>query len=182
MVVYKVSCLLPLCLPFSRAGDHFLGYSRNRGHFRYTRCFLLRMLLSPNLERTYMSVSPFSDASCVEKARSELDRDIEEGKEFIRSLKTRRNALAPISRLPSELLSEIFTIYAASHNSQDDFTCGTTIAWIGITQVCRHWRAVSSDCARMWANLVFTRNSATEDMILQSNLMSHFQRRGYLTT
>ena len=42
--------------------------------------------------------------------RSSIDREIARLKESIRALKSRRNELSPISRLPAEILCNIFSL------------------------------------------------------------------------
>jgi hypothetical protein len=56
----------------------------------------------------------------------------------ILALKSRRNSLAAISRLPPEILSKIFVCCAA--------TSGLTMDWVKATHVSRHWRTVAMGC------------------------------------
>ncbi|KII85877.1 hypothetical protein PLICRDRAFT_299805 [Plicaturopsis crispa FD-325 SS-3] len=80
----------------------------------------------------------------VEAAREKIDEEIEallRPIRPIRALRTKRNALAPIHRLPTELLSEIF-VYAARAN------------WKGLTSVCSHWRYISLKCPLLWSQLL----------------------------
>ncbi|TFK60886.1 hypothetical protein BDN72DRAFT_751234, partial [Pluteus cervinus] len=65
------------------------------------------------------------------------------------SLRTLRNSLAPVSQIPTELLSKIFV------HSQDcgdisivgeiDLTTRLPISW-----VCRHWREIALATPALW--------------------------------
>jgi hypothetical protein len=58
----------------------------------------------------------------------------------IRDLKTRRNAMVPVSRVPAEILSEILMIAVVC----DKRSLKSNI------QVCGHWRAVALGDSRLW--------------------------------
>lgn len=76
----------------------------------------------------------------VELARQKIDEKIQILLRPIRALKTERNALAPIHKLPLEILSEIF-VYAHE-------------CWKTLTSVCTHWRSVSLQCPLLWNELL----------------------------
>ncbi|KAI0248937.1 hypothetical protein BJV78DRAFT_1130530, partial [Lactifluus subvellereus] len=68
----------------------------------------------------------------------------------LRAIGTRRNALTPTCRIPTEILGEIFLLYqqasAGSYN--------TALRWVpGVAHVCRHWRAVALDYPRLWSHV-----------------------------
>jgi Leucine-rich repeat (LRR) protein len=69
-----------------------------------------------------------------EQRRADLDKEIENDKGFI----------APIRRLPFELLSEIFVQFGAGNNP-----------W-PLTKVCRSWRTVALRSPRLWAQIFIT--------------------------
>lgn len=64
----------------------------------------------------------------------------------IRALKTRRNALAKVCRLPPELLSHVFITHAFMHR-----TCSIREEWIAVTHVCRYWRHITLECSTLWS-------------------------------
>ncbi|KAI0281242.1 hypothetical protein BGY98DRAFT_1075479 [Russula aff. rugulosa BPL654] len=69
-----------------------------------------------------------------------------------RTLKSRHNELAPISRLPCELLATIFSflsIFAWNERSG-------VLAWIYVTLVCRRWRETALNHPRLWSHINLT--------------------------
>lgn len=59
-----------------------------------------------------------------------------------------RNLLAsPIFRLPPEILSRIFFIYADSENHAELFS----LSWTTLLTVCRRWRDVCIDFPKLWS-------------------------------
>ncbi|KDQ60108.1 hypothetical protein JAAARDRAFT_595871 [Jaapia argillacea MUCL 33604] len=70
-------------------------------------------------------------------------------KEKMRVLAGRRNSLAPISRLPPEILLAIFRLYAVTQPLplRKQSPCSW---WIDITYVCQHWRAIALSDPRLW--------------------------------
>jgi F-box-like len=83
----------------------------------------------------------------------------------LRAIGTRRNALTPTCRIPTEILGEIFLLYqqasSASYvpeggnDSRARLTLrNTPLRWVpGVAHVCRHWRAVALDYPRLWSNV-----------------------------
>jgi hypothetical protein len=115
------------------------------------------------------SVMPSNSLNATEIARAEIDRDIIKVNEQARLLKSRRNGLAPISRLPLEVLCQIFKAsYMASSAAQGDFTSGGIIPCLVLTQVCGHFRSAAIGCPSLWTDLIFSHSSWTEEMLLRS--------------
>jgi len=85
----------------------------------------------------------------------------------MRILKSRRNVLAPISRLPPEMLAKIFSFRAVESAESPN-----PLEWIRISHVSRHWRAVALDCPSLWGNLVFSRPKWSEEMLKRSKMAS----------
>ena len=81
-------------------------------------------------------------------AISSTDKEIEAARLHILSLLTRRNGLAPVSLLPSELLARIFHFHALDEPSWSN---GETFGWIKVTHVCRYWRHVALEDSSLWA-------------------------------
>ncbi|TFY73441.1 hypothetical protein EWM64_g10571 [Hericium alpestre] len=91
------------------------------------------------------------------------------------ALKTQRNALLPISRLPPEVLSQIFQYIAVVEQSYPRtryfppfLGSSGTLGWIKITHVCRQWRDVALADSRLWAKTVCALPSATPEMLQRS--------------
>ncbi|KAI0041219.1 hypothetical protein FA95DRAFT_1565581 [Auriscalpium vulgare] len=73
----------------------------------------------------------------------------------IRDLRAVRNTVLPSHRLPTELLSHIFSLCVVNTNAWWDMR---PLGWVTVTQVCRHWRAVALEYSSLWAdNLTFER-------------------------
>ncbi|KAI0281206.1 hypothetical protein BGY98DRAFT_1094968 [Russula aff. rugulosa BPL654] len=71
----------------------------------------------------------------------------------IRALKSRHNELAPISRLPSEVLATIFSflsIFAWNEGS-------SVLAWTYVARVCCRWRETTLNHPRLWSHINLTK-------------------------
>ncbi|TCD68952.1 hypothetical protein EIP91_009342 [Steccherinum ochraceum] len=95
------------------------------------------------------------------------------------ALKVRRNALLPISRLPPEVLSEIFLqcraamdTYIADYFDRDlADTPAFPYPWMAaITHVCHQWREVAMNTHELWAtiHLGYPRRAVTDTWIARS--------------
>jgi len=84
-------------------------------------------------------------------ALSAIHKEIDAFKCLTRSLFSSRNALAPISSLPPELLARIFRFYALV---EPPWSGGQKLGWIGVTHVCQRWRQVALDDSMLWARTV----------------------------
>ncbi|OSX60547.1 hypothetical protein POSPLADRAFT_1047967 [Postia placenta MAD-698-R-SB12] len=73
----------------------------------------------------------------VDEARSLLDQEITQLKQSIHHLSVRRNILAPVSRLPVEMLTEIFL------QSADDES----------DPIRKYWRGVALQTAQLWTRI-----------------------------
>src|SRR5262245_18586388 len=115
------------------------------------------------------AVMPSYSLDATDIARAEIDREIIQVNEQARMLKSRRNMLAPISRLPLELLCQIFKVSCvASSAGLNDFTSGGNIPCLALTQVCGHFRSAAIGCPRLWTDLIFSHPSWTEEMLRRS--------------
>ena len=75
--------------------------------------------------------------------------------------------LAPISHLPPEILSKIFS-YCASESTDHKHP----LDWIRVSHVSRHWRAVALASPSLWGSIVFSRPKWVEEMIKRSKMAS----------
>ena len=86
--------------------------------------------------------------------RQAIDAEIKSLEESIRALRYRRNAVAPISSLPTEVIAVIFSISRLfnaplSGGKQDH------LAWLRVTHVCRHWREIALNNPLFWSHIDF---------------------------
>lgn len=84
--------------------------------------------------------------------QASLDAMISSHDIIIRDLKTRRNGLTWICRLPPEILSHIFSFLP---NSQQGNSMHY-LKWVQLSHVCQHWRAVALGCPALWTHLTFS--------------------------
>ncbi|KAG2013128.1 hypothetical protein CC2G_010068 [Coprinopsis cinerea AmutBmut pab1-1] len=68
--------------------------------------------------------------------------------EQIRGLRSRRNALAPVSSLPDEILCHIFQAYIAGARTDSRWHSMTTL-----TGICRRWRSAALECPELWSTI-----------------------------
>ncbi|KAJ7755487.1 hypothetical protein B0H16DRAFT_1253049, partial [Mycena metata] len=88
-----------------------------------------------------------------------------------------RRVLAPIRRLPNELLSEIFSHCVERDPYEWDPT--TNVEWI-LVQVSRAWRAVSISMPQMWNRISISNASAPKNMDLKAALSLQLERSAHL--
>ncbi|KAH6905324.1 hypothetical protein BKA70DRAFT_1292756 [Coprinopsis sp. MPI-PUGE-AT-0042] len=87
-------------------------------------------------------------------ARKILDRKIADLEGQIRELKSKRNNLSAICRLPTELLCKVFR---ECRNGCPQRASGKTgVSWIATTHVCKLWRTVAIGDERLWSALCST--------------------------
>jgi hypothetical protein len=79
------------------------------------------------------------------------------------------SAFAPISRLPAEILAQIFQ--TAITLAETEFSSNELQVWT-ITQVCPHWQSVVIEFPNLWSSLVFTSVGLTTEMLRRSKASS----------
>jgi hypothetical protein len=89
-------------------------------------------------------------------ALSTVNKEIDAAMRLTRALLTHRNALAPISVLPPEVLARIFHLVALAESPWSELQ---SLRWINVTHVCRHWRQVALDDSSLWARISGYRTS-----------------------
>ena len=80
-----------------------------------------------------------------------IEDEIKLSQQVTQELKFRRNALVPISRLPTETLAEIFSLLPGSGNEDVPY-----LAWIYVTHVCHRWREIALNSPYLWNHITFT--------------------------
>ncbi|KAH9030291.1 hypothetical protein EDB84DRAFT_213321 [Lactarius hengduanensis] len=103
-----------------------------------------------------------SQENSREYQRQAIDYEIRSlVEEYIRALRTlrhRRNALAPISSLPSEILATIFSFLRLPTSGKSPLGRETDydLSWLHVTHVCHEWREVALDHPFLWSHVDFT--------------------------
>ena len=98
------------------------------------------------IERQTMALTPAARAAAL----SAIDEEINAVRHLTDTLLSHRNAIAPISALPPELLARIFRFHALIDPPWSDLE---NLGWIGVTHVCRQWRQVALDDSSLWATI-----------------------------
>ncbi|KAI9430730.1 hypothetical protein F5148DRAFT_191660 [Russula earlei] len=110
--------------------------------------------LTDVLSRLECELNQFQSAiqtpKALSAALSTLDNEIDAARRLTHTLLTRRNTLAPISVLPSELLARIFHFHSLG---MAPWPSPVSLGWITVTHVCKHWRQVALDDSTLWARI-----------------------------
>jgi hypothetical protein len=96
-----------------------------------------------------------------EYQRQALDAEIKSLEESLRALRHRRNALAPVSSLPSEVTVAIFYFLRVPvvKSPLIALTLGEIpdhLAWLRVAHVCHHWREIALNQPLFWSRVNFT--------------------------
>jgi len=100
-----------------------------------------------------------------------IDQEILRYENAVRELKSQRNLLAPISKLPAEILCNIFMFC-----SMPDPVTPSTYApdvrwrWITVTHITRLWRTIAESCPALWSKPEFTKTEWAYEMIKRSKM------------
>jgi hypothetical protein len=84
-----------------------------------------------------------------DRLRQAIVDEIDSSEASTRALKSRYNELAPISRLPCEVLAAIFSflsVFAWNKGS-------SIFSWIYVAHVCRRWRETALNNPRLWSHI-----------------------------
>ncbi|KAK7017671.1 F-box domain-containing protein [Favolaschia claudopus] len=99
---------------------------------------------SSEKQRIHSSIPLAESVQSEPHSAAEIDAMIKWHYKQIRILKAKRNAIAPIRRLPNELMTRIITIFAVDSGLFD-------LKWTRIIFVCRHWHALALAAQPLWA-------------------------------
>ncbi|KAF8650680.1 hypothetical protein AX16_005118 [Volvariella volvacea WC 439] len=111
----------------------------------------------------------------VEAERARLDEEIAQLELRLKQLRQRRNALAPVSRIPDEILSDIMLESQAMVLQEDQAywqaPCPRSLSWIGMTQVSHHWRTVALQYPLLWTtiSIPFMSPQCIDELFIRSN-------------
>ncbi|PIL25204.1 hypothetical protein GSI_13093 [Ganoderma sinense ZZ0214-1] len=110
-------------------------------------------------------------------ARKKIEDQIENHSNAIIMLKHHLNAMTTISRLPGELLSEIFVCFAQDYfRSYTDLKAHTPYyshhrvlpEWVRVAHVCHAWREMALSTPRLWSFIPVTQRSIAEQLLVRS--------------
>ncbi|TFY73453.1 hypothetical protein EWM64_g10559 [Hericium alpestre] len=99
-------------------------------------------------------ISPRDKSGTVVHARQTLNAELSAMHLAMCSLRTRYNALSPISALPAEVLARIFQFCTAMWLPAEELK--DPLGWIKVTHVCRLWRHVALQFPNLWSDICFT--------------------------
>jgi hypothetical protein len=93
-----------------------------------------------------------------EHLRRAIDAELKSLEKSARALKLRRNALAPISRLPPETIVIIFSFLSLPRDYVRLLTGDEqdSLAWLRVSHVCHRWREIALNHPRFWSHIDFT--------------------------
>ena len=100
----------------------------------------------------------------MDEACSIIVRNIARLEETIRALKSRRNELSPISRLPTEILCNIFKLQV----TLNDWDIPRPDSWNNFSQVSRHWRSLALSAPELWTDIILSCPRWTHEMLKRS--------------
>ncbi|KAJ3539255.1 hypothetical protein NM688_g6390 [Phlebia brevispora] len=97
---------------------------------------------------------------------SQLETEIEEQQRII--TKHSLYEVAPIDRLPTEILLRIFFIYIHLDDDEPEAMLELDLRPVTISHVCQNWRYTCLAASELWTNLVFNKPSAVQAHALRS--------------
>ncbi|KAI6108147.1 hypothetical protein F5141DRAFT_1120993 [Pisolithus sp. B1] len=96
-------------------------------------------------------INATSSEQVVQETLDRIDKEIETVTLSLCSLRSWRNSLSHVSRLPPELLSAIFLEYALDWHFENIMICADQVPdWVSVSHVCRTWRHVAVNCPALW--------------------------------
>lgn len=106
---------------------------------------------------------PDTDVDVQLQKLQQVDVEIVEAREHLRSCLERRNCLIPCARLPTELLQRIFAIHSRGLASEHMDSIG-----LAYSQTCRHWRYVALSTPSIWTCIPVKQIRLAQEMISRS--------------
>ncbi|KAF8142867.1 hypothetical protein K438DRAFT_1736800 [Mycena galopus ATCC 62051] len=100
---------------------------------------------APESPRTQPLASIPAPAVDFRTEMADIDNQIAWHYAQIALLKAKRNAIAPIRKLPNELMIRILTIFAVESNTLFD------LKWTKLMYVCHHWHSLALAAQPLWA-------------------------------
>ncbi|KAH7912428.1 hypothetical protein BJ138DRAFT_795388 [Hygrophoropsis aurantiaca] len=121
--------------------------------------------------REVTPLRPFVAEASI-RTQEQIERDVSLPSQRALDLHPQRDAVTCISSLPPELLAEIFMDYARQvyNKKRGKYPRPSSLMWIQVTHVCRHWRQVALSFPDLWTLLVLESPSWTEQMLIRSKM------------
>ncbi|KAF8262926.1 hypothetical protein EI94DRAFT_1742155 [Lactarius quietus] len=123
-----------------------------------------------------------SQENSREHLQQAIDAEIESLRESIRALRLRRNALSPVSSLPPEVFTAIFSFLClpgtSSLDEKSDYRYH--LARLRISHVCHRWREIALDHPLLWSHVDLTTLSAagsTEILVRAKSVPLYLEAR-----
>ena len=104
-------------------------------------------------------------------SRPTLRTNIAPLEERIRVLKSRRNELSPISRLPVEILCKIFSFIVDNFNGLFHSDLRPE-SWTNFSHVSQHWRSSALSAPELWTNIPLSWPRWAEEMLIRSKMVT----------
>jgi hypothetical protein len=90
-----------------------------------------------------------------EYQRQTIDAQIKSLEDSIRALRLQRNALAPISSLPPEIIAAIFSFLPHMLSATTPPKRPDPLAWLRYSHVCHQWREIALNQPLLWSHVDF---------------------------
>ena len=114
-------------------------------------------------------ISVTSTPAIVQRARSRIDKEITTIVLSLSTLRSWRNSLSHVFRLPPELLAAIFLEYMRQWHREYGLCRATAIPpWVNVSYVCRDWRKIALSCAELWTHLFFVSPDWMDELLKRS--------------
>jgi hypothetical protein len=110
-----------------------------------------RSQYSKNIAGIESNISKLDDE--MSRLQTVMGQLVDERQRLERSLEEHRSVVAPIRRIPLELLSEIFIFCADSSSSGSNSNFDVTKAPIKLSFVCSKWRSLAISMSQLWSSI-----------------------------
>ena len=108
-------------------------------------------------------------------SRADIEREISNTVLYLSHLRTHLNRHTPIARLPPEVLLEIFSDIVGEWKasltvpnfSRRFLRIEHAYTWLGITQVCHHWRNLTTGYPNFWNTILLNKQNYIRLMFLR---------------
>ena len=141
-------------------GRHVTGFVS----FSFGLLIFSTKLFPPDLNEQSEIICSALEHTNPQRAQNIIDKQISKHEKSVITLKTLRNTFSPISKLPTEILCQIFYFFQESRHF--------VLNWIQVTYVCRQWRAVALNSPNLWTNLPLGYGHWTSVMLERSKRTS----------
>ncbi|TFK69275.1 hypothetical protein BDN72DRAFT_733074, partial [Pluteus cervinus] len=96
-----------------------------------------------------------------------IDQQILVLQERIRSLRSTRNTLSLIHRLPPEVMAQIFKQFQGFYRGSGRRVTSLT-QWIKVTHISQHWRNIAQSCKTLYTTILTQNLPYSQEMLKHS--------------